>query len=350
MYTIIGGDQKEYGPISEDDVRQWISEGRLNHQSMMKGEGETEFRLLETFPEFTAALGVKQPIPKLPPSAFAIGASDASEPGTALREDYELDLGGCITRGWNLFKNNFGVLLVSLLVLALVCFAFFVILGLITAVVVPKHLMAVAGFKVGFNLLLSALASFVIGPLFGGLYFVYLNLIRDLPTSIGDIFSGFQKSFLQLTLGCLAVTLVTGLCMAPFSYINTAKLGPLLAQMQSATPGEVQNLSQQLITAVASVLPIWFICMIPVMYLSVNWIFTLPLIVDKQTDFWTAMKASWKMVHKHWWHVFGLVVITGLLNVAGFFACCIGLLFTIPIGFAALMFAYETIFSEEPAA
>ena len=31
-YTIIGGDTKEYGPISADDVRQWISEGRLNAQ------------------------------------------------------------------------------------------------------------------------------------------------------------------------------------------------------------------------------------------------------------------------------------------------------------------------------
>jgi hypothetical protein len=36
-----------------------------------------------------------------------------------------------------------------------------------------------------------------------------------------------------------------------------------------------------------------------------------------------------------------------LLNIAGVVACCIGLLFTIPLGFAALMYAYETIFSAE---
>jgi uncharacterized membrane protein len=89
--------------------------------------------------------------------------------------------------------------------------------------------------------------------------------------------------------------------------------------------------------------------MIPVTYLSVSWLFTQALIIDKQMDFRTAMKTSWKMVHKHWWHVFGLVVVTGLLNVAGMCACCIGVLFTIPIGIAALMFAYETIFSEGQA-
>ena len=29
-YTIIGGDQKEYGPVTGDDLRQWMAEGRLN--------------------------------------------------------------------------------------------------------------------------------------------------------------------------------------------------------------------------------------------------------------------------------------------------------------------------------
>jgi len=31
-------------------------------------------------------------------------------------------------------------------------------------------------------------------------------------------------------------------------------------------------------------------------------------------------------------------------------ACCVGWLFTFPVGIAALMFAYETIFSEGPTA
>ena len=36
MYIIIGGDQKEYGPITADDVRQWIAEGRLSEESSVK--------------------------------------------------------------------------------------------------------------------------------------------------------------------------------------------------------------------------------------------------------------------------------------------------------------------------
>jgi len=36
MYTIIGGDQKEYGALSAEDMRKWIAEGRLNAQTFTK--------------------------------------------------------------------------------------------------------------------------------------------------------------------------------------------------------------------------------------------------------------------------------------------------------------------------
>jgi uncharacterized membrane protein len=92
-------------------------------------------------------------------------------------------------------------------------------------------------------------------------------------------------------------------------------------------------------------LGVLLVCLIPMVYLQISWSFTLPLIIDKQMDFWPAMKASWKMVNKHWWHVLGLMILIGLLNVVGVLACCVGVLFTIPIGIGALMYAYETIFS-----
>ena len=338
-YIIIGGDQKEYGPITADDVRQWITEGRLNEHSQIKAEGEVEFRALGTASEFGAAFLANDAIPPLPPSAFAIGRSGSEH-------DYELDIFACFSRAWGLVKNNFWILLISLVVLALVGFVFFGALGFVVSLIVPERLMAVAGFKVALNFFFSAVSALVMGPLVGGLYLVNLKTIRGEPTRVGDIFAGFQKAFLQLFFGYLAVVLVTGLCMAPFNYISTVRLAPLLAQMKSATPAEVQTLSPQIMSALVGVLPILLICMIPVTYLTVNWLFTQSLIIDKQMDFLTAMKTSWKMARKHWWHVFGLLVMTGLLNVAGLCACCVGVLFTIPIGIAALLFAYETIFSE----
>ena len=57
-YIIIGGDGKEYGPVSEADLRQWITEGRLAASSLAKGEGDAEFRPLSKFPELAANFGM----------------------------------------------------------------------------------------------------------------------------------------------------------------------------------------------------------------------------------------------------------------------------------------------------
>jgi hypothetical protein len=54
MYKIIGADGKEYGPITAEQLRQWIAEGRANAQSQILAEGTTEWRPLSEFPEFAA--------------------------------------------------------------------------------------------------------------------------------------------------------------------------------------------------------------------------------------------------------------------------------------------------------
>jgi hypothetical protein len=60
-YFIIGGDGKEYGPITEADIRLWISEGRLNAQTSARSETGTDWRPLGTFPEFAALLQTAPP-------------------------------------------------------------------------------------------------------------------------------------------------------------------------------------------------------------------------------------------------------------------------------------------------
>ena len=60
MYKIIGGDQKEYGPVSADDLRNWIREGRVNAQTLIQGEGQSDWRPLSSYPEFA---NVAAPVP-----------------------------------------------------------------------------------------------------------------------------------------------------------------------------------------------------------------------------------------------------------------------------------------------
>ena len=141
-------------------------------------------------------------------------------------------------------------------------------------------------------------------------------------------------------------------CLIPVLVILFIKLLPLLPQLTKLAhlqPGETpdQATMSTLMSALLVCLPVGLICAIPVTFLAVSWKFTLPLIIDKQMDSWTAMKTSWKRVNQHWWPLFGLIILIDLLNVAGLCACCVGLLITIPVGFAALMIAYETLFGAE---
>lgn len=76
-YTIIGADHKQYGSVTTGSVSQWIAEGRLNAQSLLKAEGEAEFRPLETFSEFSELLAAKAAALTPPPlpAETAAGAS-----------------------------------------------------------------------------------------------------------------------------------------------------------------------------------------------------------------------------------------------------------------------------------
>ncbi len=80
-YTIIGGDKKEYGPVTAEEVRQWQAEGRLDANSLMRSDSDTEWRPLATFPEFASAPAPRgttpPPLTALPSRAREGSPSDA---------------------------------------------------------------------------------------------------------------------------------------------------------------------------------------------------------------------------------------------------------------------------------
>lgn len=57
MYKIIGADQKAYGPVSVEQLRQWIAESRVNGQTQVQADGTEEWKPLSSFPEFADAFG-----------------------------------------------------------------------------------------------------------------------------------------------------------------------------------------------------------------------------------------------------------------------------------------------------
>jgi hypothetical protein len=52
MYRILGGDGREYGPATGEQLRGWIAQGRANAATQVLAEGATEWKPLGTLPEF----------------------------------------------------------------------------------------------------------------------------------------------------------------------------------------------------------------------------------------------------------------------------------------------------------
>ncbi len=292
-YTIIGGDGKEYGSVLGEDLRRWIAEGRLNAQSLAKAESDAEFRPLSAFPEFADAFPAPPEAAGAPPVFSAAGLAEG---------DFELDIGSCLSRSWELVKANFWpVIGVSTLILFLIG-GFGQIIGLFTRPVISaminQHQFSAGG--IFLVVLLNILATPVNMVLTAGLLKYFLMLIRGEPATVGDAFSGF---------------------------------GPMIGQLF------LLGLVMNLLILVGLVL-----CVIPGIFLQVAWLFSVPLVIDRRMNFWDAMELSRKMVCKHWFIVFAFLIVYGLVVMAGVIACCVGILVTIPIGLGAWMYAYETIF------
>lgn len=62
MYKIIGADGREYGPITADQLREWIAEGRANAQTRAQAEGAAQWKPLTEYLEFAPALGRTPPL------------------------------------------------------------------------------------------------------------------------------------------------------------------------------------------------------------------------------------------------------------------------------------------------
>src|SRR6266481_3859929 len=108
MYKIIGADGREYGPVTVEQVHQWIREGRANAQTRVQPEGSADWKALAEIPEFVTTLGSVGPGPTAPP---VVGSVDPEAlAAQILARDYTIDIGRCISRGWELVKGDFWLL------------------------------------------------------------------------------------------------------------------------------------------------------------------------------------------------------------------------------------------------
>jgi hypothetical protein len=171
MYTIIGGDGREYGPVTAEQVRSWITGGRANLETKVKALGTDEWKRIADFPELSGTAPA--------------GSTEAVDPPLVPPRAPKLDIISCYERSWALLKANFWPLVgVNLLMTAIV-----------------------SAFGIGGYLGLFFVSPLLGAVLSGGWYYYFLLRIRGQPTSVGDAFAGFTRAFITLIVAGLLVTI-----------------------------------------------------------------------------------------------------------------------------------------------
>jgi hypothetical protein len=196
MYFLIGGDGREYGPFTADQIRDWVAQGRASVHSRVRRDGETAWRALVECDEF-ANLANQGGVP--PPGTAPPTLSAESIAADCRSRAQAVDIGSCLTRGWALVRDNAGLTIGATLLVMLVS------LGL--------SLLPVVGL----------LALFIDPVLFGGLAYTFTRRIRGEAPSLGDAFCGFNLAFLHLGVGGIVSILLVCvgllLCVLPGIYL-----------------------------------------------------------------------------------------------------------------------------------
>ena len=255
---MIGGDGSEYGPVSADELRQWIREYRANGQTLVKPEGGTDWQPLAAFPEFAedlreglTAAGLAEPSAPAQPAAGSEPEAGEFRPGTdllaatATAAPREFSVMDCIGHGWALLGRHFFLLVgaSSLLWLILTASALATCIGGLIGLVIS-------------------------GPLYGGLLVIFLRLSRGQSASLGDLFAFFGPGFVALMLTAI-------------------------------------------VTQVLSQIGLIF-CVVPGLCLKVLWAFALPLAADHGVGIGLALSGSFRVASRHFFRVAGLLLIAYL--------------------------------------
>lgn len=86
MYKIKGADEKEYGPVSAEQILKWVAEGRLNGRTPVRLEGTAEWKFLSDFPELRPPGFAAPPLPGTgaAPATFPTAYAGAPSQGLAI--------------------------------------------------------------------------------------------------------------------------------------------------------------------------------------------------------------------------------------------------------------------------
>ena len=321
----VNRNSQSIGQFPEQEISNGLQSGQFFLADLGWQEGMETWQPLSTFTNLPPPDGmgpVIRPEPPTPETAHA----DFQQPGLIRFDE-------CLNKAWECFKVNWSLCVVATLIFFAISFV--VQIPMQFAEVVLRRfaghgsspeigmLIAVGVVFLFFYLLATGVSSI----LSAGFMYFFIETLRTGRAKIDNVFVGFRgSSWVQLLLAML-VWLAVVFVIALVFVVPGALLA---ASMKSPVPA--------IVSAV--------LVLVPLVYFVVGIAFVFPLIADKKIGCKEAILTSLKTVHRQWFRAFGLLVLVGLVAVAGVLACCVGMLATAPLAYLIWGQGYRQLFGD----
>jgi hypothetical protein len=187
-------------------------------------------------------------------------------------------------------------------------------------------------------ILLGSLVPFgiALGPLMCGIYMGLFRRRRGEAVEFGILFKGFEY-FGESIVATLIHYVPMVMIIIPFYIVLYGGLFLITQQGGNPDPSIFYVYFGVLIV-------LGLIMLVLIIALSVVFMFSYPLIVDRKMSGLDAVKLSARGALANFWSLLGLLLINGLISFAGVLLCYVGVFLTLPITFAAIAVAYEQVF------
>jgi uncharacterized membrane protein len=227
-----------------------------------------------------------------------------------------IDAGGCISNGWNMLKENYGLYLgISLIAMVL-------------------------------GGCIPCISLFLVGPIIGGVYYVVLRQMRGEPVEFGMMFQGFQKFVPLMVIGVIqSIPEIIGQVLR-FG-VNIGQLG-LDSQRGNADFFQSSDSRPDLAIASGILIIVALVAFVFILF-AIVWrvllFFALPLAMEYDLGPVDAIKMSARAAMGNIGGLILLFILEGLIVLAGMLMCVLGMfLLSLPLVYVANAFAYRQVF------
>jgi uncharacterized membrane protein len=160
----------------------------------------------------------------------------------------------------------------------------------------------------------GCLQFFLDPPLVAGFTLVCLRQLKGEPWTFGDFFGGFSFYGPLLLTVLLTVAIALGCLLPTFAMVIGA------AVSADKQPGAAVVFG---VLAFCVFLPAYYV----IFRIS---FFSQELILDRGCDALEAVQGSWRLTSGHFWILFAIAFLLGLITLGGLVLCLIGVLFALP--------------------